>query len=285
MGKIRIKTLGIEEIEKEQKEEARKRAEIKKQTSEKVRPLGGKGGERMKQIDIDEKDLSRQIEAEKLAGSDQKQQVIKEEEAAKEKSKKIQKKVRGKRYFDLKQKIKNAKKISIKDALSLLKTSGKTKFNQTVEIHLNLFEEGVKGEVTYPFSAGKSVRVVAVNDTILEQIKSNKIDFDVLVATPADMPKLVPFAKILGPKGLMPNPKQGTITDKPNDVIKKISQGAVRFKSEAKFPIIHQTVGKLSQPETELEKNIEALIKAVGKSKIKSAFISATMSPSVKIII
>ena len=97
------------------------------------------------------------------------------------------------------------------------------------------------------------------------------------------MPKLVRFAKILGPKGLMPNPKTGTISDKPEEVAKKFKSGTTRFKTEAKFPIIHQVVGKLSFKEEALVENILDFLKAVGPSKIASAYLKSTMSPAIKI--
>jgi large subunit ribosomal protein L1 len=97
------------------------------------------------------------------------------------------------------------------------------------------------------------------------------------------MPKLLPFARILGPKGLMPNPKNGTLTDKPEEAIKKLSVAKTIIKTENKIPVIHIVVGKVSQPETELIANINELIKVIKAPLIKKMALCATMGPSVKV--
>ena len=99
------------------------------------------------------------------------------------------------------------------------------------------------------------------------------------------MLKLVKFAKILGPKGLMPNPKNGTVSDKPEEAAKKFKTGSVRYKSEAKFPLIHQSVGKISYSEKQIEENIASFLDSVDRKNITNAFISSTMSPSVQIVV
>ena len=113
--------------------------------------------------------------------------------------------------------------------------------------------------------------------------KTGKIDFDILVATPVMMPKFVPFARLLGPKGLMPNPKNGTLVTDPKKA-KGFSAGTVTLKTEKEAPLIHTVVGKNSQTDKEIEENIEAVFKALGGGKqIVRAFIKSTMSPSVKL--
>jgi large subunit ribosomal protein L1 len=97
------------------------------------------------------------------------------------------------------------------------------------------------------------------------------------------MPKLARFARILGPKGLMPNPKSGTISDKPEEVARKFEKGLLRWKTEPKFPLIHQAVGKLSLDEEKLAANTLAFLKSVGRAHIRTAFIKATMTPSIKV--
>ena len=113
--------------------------------------------------------------------------------------------------------------------------------------------------------------------------RQGKIEFDVLVTHPSFMPKLAKFAKVLGPKGLMPNPKAGTVSTKPEEVVKKFEKGMLRWKTEAKFPLIHQMIGKISFEEKKLIANAEKFIEAVGKTHIKNAFIKTTMSPSIKL--
>jgi large subunit ribosomal protein L1 len=148
---------------------------------------------------------------------------------------------------------------------------------------MNVVKTGLRGEVELPHSTGKTVRVAIVNDTVLEQLAENKIEFDVLVTHPSFMPKLARFAKLLGPKGLMPNPKAGTISPNPEEVAKKFMKGTLRWKTEPKFPILHQMIGKLSYETKNLSENAQALINAVGKVNIKNVFIASSMGPSVEI--
>ena len=98
------------------------------------------------------------------------------------------------------------------------------------------------------------------------------------------MPKLVPFAKVLGPKGLMPNPKTGTLIKNPNDA-KKFSANSLTIKTEKDFPLIHTVIGKASQKDSELIENAEAIIEAVNKNQIVKVYLKSTMSPSVKLAI
>ncbi len=125
--------------------------------------------------------------------------------------------------------------------------------------------------------------MVILNDTILAELKENKINFDILIATPATMPKLLPLARILGPKGLMPNPKNGTLTDKPEDSLKKLSVAKTIIKTEKKAPVIHIVVGKTSQSEEEIMANVTELIKVIQSNKIRKLALCATMGPSVKV--
>src|SRR4030067_3160480 len=95
------------------------------------------------------------------------------------------------------------------------------------------------------------------------------------------MPRLAKQAKVLGPKGLMPNPKAGTISDKPEEVAKKFLKGSIRWKTEAKAPLIHQMIGKISFEDKMLADNALAFLTSIGKNHILSAYIKTTMSPSV----
>ncbi|MFA6250032.1 MAG: hypothetical protein WC686_00820 [Candidatus Shapirobacteria bacterium] len=152
-----------------------------------------------------------------------------------------------------------------------------------VEAHLTVFDIGNVGEISFPHLQTAAKKIVVLNDTILAEIKEGKLDFDILIATPVTMPRLLPFARTLGPKGLMPNPKNGTLTDKPEEAIKRLSAARQMVTTEKKAPVIHIVVGQLSQPEPELEANIAELIKVVKPTKIKKLAICATMGPSIKI--
>jgi len=124
---------------------------------------------------------------------------------------------------------------------------------------------------------------VVADEAILAEVEKGKINFDVLVATPSMMPQLAKVARVLGPRGLMPNPKNGTITDKPEEAIKKLSAGQVSFKTESAAPIIHVSIGKLSFEDKKLNDNMKAMLTAIGEANIKSAILKSTMSPAIRL--
>lgn len=109
------------------------------------------------------------------------------------------------------------------------------------------------------------------------------MDFDILITHPSFMPKLAKFARVLGPKGLMPNPKAGTISTNPQEVAKKYSGGLLKWKSEAKFPLVHQMIGKVSQDEAQIVENAVSFVDAVGRPNIQKVVIKTTMSPGLAI--
>jgi large subunit ribosomal protein L1 len=192
---------------------------------------------------------------------------------------------RGKKYIESAQKVKNASTLSTSEAVKAIQKAVFSKFEETLELHVNVIENGIRGEVELPNSTGKKVIVVEADDALIEKLEKGIVDFDVLVATPAIMPKLTKFAKLLGPKGLMPNPKAGTIGPNTSELMKKFTGNTVRFKTEPKSPIIHVTVGKTSSSTESLEANIEAYLNAIGRKKIKNAYLASTMTPSVQIVI
>jgi large subunit ribosomal protein L1 len=275
MGKIRTRILGLEEVEKKQKEEQKKR----KQEKKKIRAPGLKGGERMVAVEVKEEDIEKLEKAKKIL--EEKPKAAKKEEE--KKASQLQKKSRGKKYQELRKMVDKNKSYSIKEAITLLKKMNQFNFEQTVELHLNVDKTGLKGEVELPYSIGKKLRVAIVDDKILAQIEKGELNFDVLITHPSYMPKLAKFARILGPKGLMPNPKAGTISDKPEEVAKKFEKGLLRWKTEPKFPLIHQAVGKLSLDEEKLVDNALVFLKSVGRAHIRSVFVKATMTPSIKL--
>lgn len=195
----------------------------------------------------------------------------------------VSKKVRGKKYLQAKKKLGEVKKMKLAEAVELLKKAKYVSFDESVDLHMNVEKTGMRGEVELPHSTGKTVRVAIVNDAILEQLTAGKIEFDVLVTHPSFMSKLARFAKVLGPKGLMPNPKAGTVSANPEEVAKKFMKGTLRWKTEPKFPLIHQLIGKLSYDSKNLVENAQAFINAVGKAQIKSMFIASSMGPSIEI--
>ena len=192
-------------------------------------------------------------------------------------------KVRGKKYQAAKKLIDVTKYYPLSDAVKLVKKTSISKFDGKIEAHVTIADIGNVGEINFPHLETASKRVVVLNDTILAEIKEGQINFDILIATPATMPKLLPLARVLGPKGLMPNPKNGTLTDKPEESVKRLSAAKTVVKTEKKAPIVHILVGKVSQPEAELEANVAELIKVIKANKIKKLALCATMGPCVKV--
>lgn len=184
----------------------------------------------------------------------------------------------------------------IPQAVSLVKKLSYSKFDGTLEAHINTAQKNIRGFLQLPFAAGKKVRVLAFGkdadksgadqigtDEKIEEISKGKIDFDIIVTTPEWMPKLAKVAKNLGPRGLMPNPKNGTISEDLKKAVESFQSGKSEFKTEAKAAVIHLSLGKLNQPDEELEANIKAALTTIGKSKLKKVTLAPTMGPSVKL--
>lgn len=191
---------------------------------------------------------------------------------------------RSHRYQFAAKKIDKTNNYSLTNAISTLKTINTHKKPNTLEIHLNLTETGIRGEAKLPYSTGKQIQIEIFSDSTIAKLNAQQIDFDLLLARPADMTKLARYAKILGPRGLMPNPKNGSISDNPEKRAKDLAKGAtISYKSESKFPLMHLSFGKITQDEKHLSENIKTLINTIGLKKIKSAFLKTTQSPSIPI--
>lgn len=274
MGKIRVKTLGDEELEQQQAKEDKKRKEQKKT----VKAPGMKGGERIASVGPTEEELEavgEKLEEEKTETEEKKEKkIIQRNKKASPHSQ---------NYNSLSNLIDKTKSYSIKEGLEILNKLQRGKFDETVEIHINTTNPGISGNVTLPNGTGKKTRVAIATDELISEIEKGVINFDILVAVPSQMAKLAKVAKVLGPRGLMPNPKNGTITEKPEDMVKKYEGGQINFKTESKNPLLHLTVGKMSFGESKLLENIEVMISAVKKSNIVNATLKSTMSPAIKI--
>jgi len=194
-------------------------------------------------------------------------------------------KVRGKKYLAAKKKVDVNKNYPLSEAIKLVKETSFAKFEGKIEAHITATETGTLGEIAFPHLDLGAKKIAILNDTVLKEIKAGEISFDILIATPATMPKLLPFAKLLGPKGLMPNPKNGTLTDDPEASQKKLSVAKTQIKTEKKAPVVHLVVAKVSQDEKEIKANVEELISVIGNTKIKKMTLSATMGPGVKVLI
>lgn len=276
MGKIRTRTIGLEEVEEKQKKEQKEKAEAKKAEKE-TKKKKSKALEELKAVEA--KDKVEEGETKETVQSPKSTESAKSSVSPKSSKKKVE----GKKHKAAQKKVDGNKLYSVEEAVKLLKEIKYAGFDESVELHLNVEETGLKGEVELPYTTGKTVRVKIVSDDVIANLDKGVIDFDVLITHPSFMPKLAKFARVLGPKGLMPNPKAGTISPNPEEVAKKFEKGTLRWKTEAKFPIVHQMIGKISHEDKALVENANVFLDSVNRAKIKEAFIKTTMSPSIKI--
>lgn len=218
---------------------------------------------------------------------------------------------RSKKYLAAKAKL-EPKKYQLREALELLKEMHYTKFDETVELAMRLgvdprhADQMVRGTVLLPHGTGKTKRVLVVaagdaakeaeeagadyvmGEEAVEKIQGGWLDFDAVVATPDMMRHLSKLGKILGPRGLMPNPKTGTVTTEVGRAVREIKAGKVEFRVD-KTGIVHAPLGKISFSLDQLEENAHTLISAIIKAKpvaakgryVHSAVLSSTMSPGV----
>src|SRR3989344_890827 len=286
MGKVRVKTSGLPEEEEKEKKKTKEKKEAKKMAK------GAHGGERVVAVGPNEEEIEKVLETKPTEEGKEEPSFAKtasstamatKAESKGKKEKFIKKRVRSKRYQTSVQVLDKSKIYPLSEALELLSKFQKAKFDETVELHLNTVGTGVSGTVTLPHGTGKTTKIAIASDELIEEIEGGKINFDILVATPDMMPKLAKVAKILGPRGLMPNPKNGTITLNPESLIKKFEAGQISFKNEAKTPIIHLTVGKFSFGDKKLKENIDTIIEAIKPENIQKAVLKSTMSPAIKI--
>ncbi|KKU02735.1 MAG: 50S ribosomal protein L1 [Microgenomates group bacterium GW2011_GWC1_47_20] len=218
-------------------------------------------------------------------------EVIEKKQQETVEAKKIkQARIRSKPYQAAKSKVTADHLYPISEAIKLLRDVSLTKFDATVELHLVLKEKGLSKEIELPHPTGFARRVAIADDATMAKIAAGKIDFDVLLASPADMPKLVKYAKVLGPRGLMPNPKNGTIVDNPAATAKKLAgSNTISVKTEKDAPLIHTVVGKLSMTDVQLIDNTSVILNSLfpkeSISQISKAVLKSTMSPAIKLAV
>jgi len=220
----------------------------------------------------------------------------------------------GKRYNSARTAVDSNKSYTLTEAVKLIKAGAKTKFDETVDVAMNLgvdprhSDQMVRGTIAMPNGLGKNVRVavfakgdkaeqakaagaeIVGAEDLADRIQKGEMDFDRCIATPDMMALVGRVGKVLGPRGLMPNPKLGTVTPDVAKAVKEAKSGSVEFKVE-KAGIVHAGVGKASFSEEALAANIKALVQAVAKAKpagakgtyIKKISVSSTMGPGVKL--
>jgi len=274
MGKKRIQAIG-EGIENQNK---KKRIGKKNLLDGKKDIKTGKGQGRL--ADIGEQALE---EAKAIEEKEKKLEKELTQKAKEEGKKEVKhKKKKSANYLQALKKIDKEKFYPLKEAVKLLKEVSISKFKGSIEAHFNVKEAGIKGEVEFPHPTGKKQVIRIADDKLIEELEKGKINFTTLVSDPKMMTKLVKFAKLLGPKGLMPNPKSGTINDNPKEIVDKLTKKNI-FKTESKYPLIHLVIGKVDDVNKNIEENVTVLIKAIGKKNIKKAVLAPTIGPSIKI--
>ena len=222
---------------------------------------------------------------------------------------------KGKRYAELAKLVDRSVLYDPSEAAKLVCETGKAKFDETVELHVRLgvdsrhADQQVRGAVVLPHGTGRTKRVLVLakgpkadeakeagaefvgDDDMIDKIqKENWFDFDVIIATPDMMGKLGKLGKVLGPKGLMPNPKAGTVTMDVTKAVNEVKAGKIEYRLD-KSNIIHCPVGKVSFGPEKIEENVKALMEAIIKAKpaaakgqyIKSCSLAATMGPGIKV--
>lgn len=220
----------------------------------------------------------------------------------------------SKRMQNISKEIDRSKQYDLKEAVSLVKKSAKAKFDETIEIHVKLgidpkqTDQAVRSVVVLPHGLGKKKKIAVVakgekmkeaesagadivgSDDLIEKISKGWMEFDVLISTPDTMRDLSKLGKILGPRGLMPNPKSGTITFDLTKVIKEIQLGRAEYKNDS-YGLIHCPVGKASFSEEQLVENITFLMHSITGSKpstskgiyLQTITLSSTMGPGVSV--
>ena len=221
---------------------------------------------------------------------------------------------RGKSYRKLAEQIEKDKVYSLQEAASLATKTNPAKFDAAVELHVRLnvdpkhADQNIRGTVVLPAGTGKAVRVavfgspedvakaqkagadIAAADEFLQKLDKGTIEFDVLVATPAMMPKLGKYARLLGPKGLMPNPKSGTVTTDVAKAVTEAKAGRVEYRVDS-TGIIHAGIGKVSFGAEKISENAKVLFETIKSSKpasvkgtyIRSIYLTTSMGPSIPV--
>ncbi|MBS4063068.1 MAG: 50S ribosomal protein L1 [Chitinophagaceae bacterium] len=211
-------------------------------------------------------------------------------------------------------KVDNNKAYSLKDASTLVKEINCTKFDSSVDVHVRLgvdpkkADQAIRGTVTLPHGTGKTKRVLVLCtpdkeaeakasgadyvglDEFITKIEGGWVDVDVIVATPAVMPKIGKLGKVLGPRNLMPNPKTGTVTNDVAAAVNEVKGGKIAFKVD-KAGIVHASVGRVSFSPEKIAANVQEFLNAIVKAKpstakgtyLKSIYMASTMSPGISI--
>lgn len=282
MGKKRTKIIGAEEFEGLAPEDLLKRPKKLEETKSE-QPRHRETGKHKDMKMAGRLDKTQEVEG----GSEEITATKEEVKKVVAKRKKItRKRVRGQAYQETLSKIDRKKVYPLTEAIDTMKKIAYAKFDQTVELHVHTLskkgQEPIRFTLVLPAGAVKLPRVRIIDEVALQDIESGKIDFDIAIATPSVMPKLAKFAKVLGPRGLMPNPKAGTVTDDPQKVLDRFQKGQIEVRSDS-LGNIHVGLAKLSWEINRIVENVRAILSHIPTNRIGSVTLTATMAPGLKV--
>lgn len=272
-----------------------------------------KAGKRSKKGQSESEEKAKKLEKQKSSDSDDlNEEKLTSSQPQKPAGPKIER--QGKKLREAAKKIDKNNTYSLDEALNLAKETSTTKFDSSVEVHIRLSvdpkqaDQNIRDSVVLPSGTGKKVRVAVFTDDenlpkakkagadifgaddFLKQLDKEQIDFDVLIASPNVMAKLAKYAKLLGPKGLMPNPKSGTVTANIETAVSQAKAGRIEYRVDSNG-IIHCAIGKVSFTKDQLESNAKALFSSIKQNKpasvksgfVKTIYLTTSMGPSIRV--
>jgi large subunit ribosomal protein L1 len=296
MGKKRVAVLGdvfSEEVTRKKKDIKRQQKalrhgqkieeQIKETSLKSVKAPGMKGGERTINASGDALEELERVQAKQQQVAVQTQIEATTSEAS---TRERRAHARSSKYQSYRAKHHRTDTQPLNQALEYIRESNLAKFTASLELHLNLIKKHTVSNQTVdlPHGTGKTKKVAVLNDQVLKDIEAGKLDFDVLLASPDQMKDLVKHARVLGPRGLMPNPKNGTVTPDPTATAQQFASASrLELKIERKAPLLHAVIGKLDMTDDQLSENLSSVITSIGKKHIQTAYLCSTMSPSIRV--
>lgn len=296
-----VETAPVDETEAEQTIVVTEEAEVA-ETKKTTAKAGRRSTKGIEEAEAKAEKIEHQMHREENAGKAE----AKPKQSVKPARSKLER--RGKNFRKAAEQIEKGKAYGLDDAVKLAKSTSTVKFDATVELHVNLgvdprqADQNIRDSIVLPAGTGKTVRIAVFDDanapgadvagveTITKQLDKGEINFDVLIATPAQMPTLGKYARLLGPRGLMPNPKSGTVTTDITKAVTEAKAGRVEYRVDS-TGIVHLGVGKTSFTADQLSQNIQAVFASLKANKpnsikgvyIKSMHLTTTMGPSIKL--
>jgi ribosomal protein L1 len=306
-------TDNIDEVIEEQITDA-EQAEVVEEKTEVSTKSTAKAGKRSAKAIKEAEELEAKEERKALTDEEQAEVAARPKQPSKPTRPRVER--QGKKFQVVAKLVEAEKLYSLSEAIELAQKTSPVKFDASVELHINLSvdprqaDQNIRDNLVLPAGTGKNVRVavfadvddaaaakkagadIAGNEEFLAQLEKGTLDFDILVATPAMMPKLGKYARVLGPRGLMPNPKSGTVTTDVTKAVSEAKAGRVEYRVDS-TGIVHMPVGKVSFKKDALAKNIQAVFASVKGNKpqsvkgnyVKAVHLTTSMGPSIKVAV